>query len=184
MTFNSEYTSNTTGDTWPSNPSKDNYIFLGWYTNQTSGEEVFNIDGITSNTSLYAHYTTDDESFVTLTNTVTGESLKVEKDTDWVFSSSKFNKDKKEKLGTITYKFNSNGYPDEEIDYYKTSTPTGYYIEGDDTLYNIDDAHQFTSDTNINTKEIDTMDNSIVDKNIMEQNKKALNETLDIKIQK
>ena len=49
---------------------------------------------------------------------------------------------------------------------------------------NITNFSQFTSDTNINTKEIDTMDNSTVDKNIMEQNKKALNETLDIKIQK
>ena len=49
---------------------------------------------------------------------------------------------------------------------------------------NIANFSQFTSDTNINTKEIDTMDNSTVDKNIMEQNKKALNETLDIKIQK
>ena len=149
MTFTSEYTSNTTGDTWPSNPEKENYIFLGWYTNQTSGIEVFNFDGITSNTSLYAHYTTDDESFVTLTNTVTGESLKVQKSTDWLFNESKFNKDNKEKLGTITYKFNSTGYPDEVKDYYRTSTPTGYYIEGDDTLYNIDEAHQFTSDTNI-----------------------------------
>ena len=149
MTFNSEYISNTTGDTWPSNPEKENYIFLGWYTNQTSGIEVFNFDGITSNTSLYAHYTTDDESFVTLTNTVTGESLKVQKSTDWLFNESKFNKDNKEKLGTITYKFNSDGYPDEVKDYYRTSTPTGYYIEGDDTLYNIDEAHQFTSDTNI-----------------------------------
>jgi uncharacterized repeat protein (TIGR02543 family) len=90
MTFNSEFSSNTTGDSWPSNPSKDNYIFLGWYTNQTSGIEVFNFDGITSNTSLYAHYTTDDESFVTLTNTVTGESLKVQKSTDWLFNESKF----------------------------------------------------------------------------------------------
>ncbi len=149
MTFNSEYTSSTVGATWPEDPEKENYAFLGWYTHQEDGMEVFNFDGITSNTSLYAHYTTDDESFVTLTNTVTGESLKVQKSTDWLFNESKFNKDNKEKLGTITYKFNSTGYPDEVKDYYRTSTPTGYYIEGDDTLYNIDEAHQFTSDTNI-----------------------------------
>ena len=149
MTFTSEYTSSTPGAEWPEDPEKDNYEFLGWYTDRTTGIEVFNFDDIKSNTSLYAHYTTDDESFVTLTNTVTGESLKVQKSTDWLFNESKFNKDNKEKLGTITYKFNSTGYPDEIKDYYRTSTPTGYYIEGDDTLYNIDEVNQFTSDTNI-----------------------------------
>ena len=149
MTFNSEFISNATIDAWPENPTKQDYEFLGWYTALTNGIEVFNYDDITENTTLYALWTTNPESFVTLTNTVTGESLKVQKSTDWVFGDSKFNKDKKDKLGTITYKFNSAGYPDEIKDYYRTSTPTGYYIEGDDTLYNIDEAHQFTSDTNI-----------------------------------
>ena len=40
---------------------------------------------------------------------------------------------------------------------------------------------QFTSDTNINVKEIDTT--TIESKNISEQNKKTMNDTLDIKIQ-
>ena len=150
MTFNSEYSSNTVGTTWPDDPVKENYEFLGWFTNQTYGIEVFNFDGIKNDTTLYARYTTNPESFITLTNTVTGETILVQKNTDWLFEESKFNKDLKEKLGTITYKFNSTGYPDEEIDYYRTSTPTGYYIGSDtSTLISIDEAQQFASDTDI-----------------------------------
>ena len=149
MVFNSDFTKVVTQDTWPENPSKEGYYFLGWYTNKTTGAEVFGYDDIDSNTTLYAHYTTNPEYFITITNTVTGESISVMSGSDWTFGDSKFNKVNKEKLGTITYKFNSDGYSDEHIDYYRTSTPSGYYVNGGDTVYNIDEVQNFTADTSI-----------------------------------
>ena len=45
---------------------------------------------------------------------------------------------------------------------------------------NIQNYNQFESDTNVNVKEIDN--NSLDSKNFDEQNKKSMNDTLDIKI--
>ena len=150
MVFNSDFTENITSDEWPSNPTRNNYLFLGWYTNRTSGVEVFNYDNITSNTTLYAHWTTNEEDFITLTNTVTGESVRVLSGSDWTFTGSKFDKDLNEKLGTVTFKFNATGYPDEVKDFNRVSTPSGFYVNNDtSTLYNANEAYQFTEDTNI-----------------------------------
>ncbi|MBR4830465.1 MAG: InlB B-repeat-containing protein, partial [Bacilli bacterium] len=150
MVFNSDFTKVVTQDTWPEDPEKEGYFFLGWYTAKNGGIEVFGYNDISSNTNLYAHYTTNPEYFITITNTLTGETESVMNNSDWTFGNSKFNKSSKEKLGTITYKFNSDGYSDERIDYYRTSTPSGFYI-GDDrtTVHSIDEVNNFTSDTSI-----------------------------------
>ena len=150
MTFTSEFTKSTTTPTWPDDPTKENYIFVGWYTAKDSGLEVFNFDDISTNTTLYAHYVRNEEDFVTITNSVTGEYIKVLAGSDFVFADSKFNKTTEEKLGTGTFKFNASGYPDEVIDFKITHTPSGYYI-GDDSenVIGLNDTHQFTADATI-----------------------------------
>ena len=37
-------------------PTKNNYVFVGWYTEENGGEEVTNSTPITSDLTLYAHY--------------------------------------------------------------------------------------------------------------------------------
>ena len=121
----------------------------GWKTRE-SGKEVFNYDDITMNTTLYARYVRDNESFVTLTNTLTGEYIKVLSGDDFVFSDSKFNKELSTKLGTVTFKFNATGYPDEVVEFKSTNTPSGFYVNGDtNNLYSLDQAYQFTENTDI-----------------------------------
>ena len=150
MEFNSEYTKGTTTDPWPEDPTKQDYIFIGWYTSKTSGIQRFNYDSITSNTNLYAQWTTDDESFITLINTINQKRERILKNSDYIFNNSTFNEETKEKMGTITYKFESTGYPDEQKDYYKRNNPIGFYVNNDtSTLYSPTEVYNFSEDTYI-----------------------------------
>ena len=150
MTFNSEFTESNTSPTWPDDPTKEHYTFVGWYSAKESGVQVFNYNDIDRNTTLYAHYVKNQEDFIKLTNTLTGEYIQVLSGSDFVFSTTTFNKDVDTKLGTVTFKFNAPGYPDEKIEFKSTNSPSGFYVNNDtENLYDIDETYQFTEDTSI-----------------------------------
>ena len=181
MTFTSEFTNSTVYPEWPADPTKENYVFVGWYSAKTTGVQVFNYDDISSNTTLYAHYVRDDESFIKLTNTVTGEYIQILSGSDFVFADSKFNKTRDELYGNVTFKFNAEGYPDEIVPFKVTHTPSGFHINGDTTtLYTMTDAYQFTEDTNITPyyNEEDDVFNSHIGPDIFDYELKKDNQSI------
>ncbi|MBR1610799.1 MAG: BspA family leucine-rich repeat surface protein, partial [Methanobrevibacter sp.] len=108
ITLQANYVETVVGAIFPSNPTKENNIFQGWYDSETYGSEVSSYNG-NEDITLYAHWINGNDGEYNLgVNDIPKES---------------------EIVSTVTFKYH-NGDPDTTSNVQRSYVPNGWLVDG------------------------------------------------------
>ena len=108
--------------TFPDDPTKEDVIFTGWYTEETDGDKVESLEGIVTDTILYAQYT----DAVTITTPT--EEIVITKGDEYTLPTNNETKDNTI-ASTVTFVY-ENGNDNTTSNVIKTYLASGWLIDG------------------------------------------------------
>ena len=139
----------TTGAEFPSDPTKENYIFTGWYTEEEDGEKVESLDNIDGDITLHAHFV---KEMVTITTP--NETIEVPKGEDYTLPTNDIDK-VNDMVSTVTFKYHNDVDEDLTRNVEKQYTVNGWLIN--DTHYDDEEIINPTEDITLVPDYIETV---------------------------
>ena len=126
--LNPKYIGTNSNIEFPTDPERERYIFKGWYTEETGGEEI---TSYIEDTDITIHAVWEAKEYVYVTTPT--EVVELEKGSSYILPTNNIDK-ASENISEVTFKFQYDDKEDEIGYVQKSFTPTGWKIN--DVNYN------------------------------------------------